>query len=207
MIDEEFKNQLMRFANSLSGQRYYRFKSKFISIVNVLKHQMHIAEAVKSGSIGKDVSLDEISDLDILYTYIETEKTPDDIKQEAFEHLESSFPNDNVTESNSAVKLEFSENRKYDVVYKKHSDYLDERNEIRITKESTNEIKNIIKLLKYWITSQNRDFDSYKMEKIVLYHEVHSEVKSFENLLIESIRFIGEDPEAVLNFYRQKVNA
>jgi len=204
MIDEEFKNQLMRFANKLSGNKYSRFKSKFISIVNILKHNMRIAEAVKSGSIEKDVSLDDISDLDIIYTFIETEKTSDEIRHEAFIHLNSSFPNDNVTEGNRAVKVEFSENRKYDVVYKPYSDYEAEKNEIRLTKESTNEIKNIIKLLRYWVESQKKDIDSYKLEKIVLYHEIHNQDKSFENLLIESIKYIGDDPEVVLNLYKQK---
>ena len=205
MSGDIYLNQLKSYANQLSGNDYVLFKSKFVSIVNILKHEMNVAEAVKSGSMAREVSLDNISDMDILYTYRTTNETEAEIKSKAYSILNMRFSNADVVEGSRAVKITFSENRKYDVKYKPYDAYLQERNEIKITKESTNDIKNIIKLIKNWTLSQKKEIESYKVEKVVLYHQIHNRDKSFISILDSSLRFIREDPTVVHNFFKQKM--
>ena len=204
MVNINDINLLLRFGNRLGNENYERFDSKFISIVNILKNNLQISEAIRSGSLGKGTKVSGYGDLDITFTIYSPPKTNIvEMRREVERILKSAFPNNSVQLGHRSVKITFSNDLQIDVVYLSYQEFQTQKSNLVEVKYASNEVLSIIRLIKYWKEAKNINIRSMDIENVTLWI-ASSKTQSFINILSNTISEFGYEPNSVISFLKSK---
>ncbi len=169
MINKE--DRLQKLANKLAQEKYQKYDSRFISIVNVLKSNLKVSEARRGGSFGKQTKTLGFGDLDILFTYQKPLYKPDIIREKTRKRLYDNFNEiAEVTKKTNSVELDFkSEEMKIDVVYLPLEEYQKQVSEVEEVKEANKLEHDAIRLLKFYKYKKLPEYlKSMKIENKIL---------------------------------------
>ncbi len=165
------------------------FDSKYISIYNKLNEHYKISQAMKAGSLGKGTKIELYGDLDLTFTIDKPSiKNETEFRKDLEIKMKKSFPNEFVKLLKMSVLIKFKSGIEIDVVYLPLNDYNKTRKQFRHIKSINDNIKNIIRLVKFWNYKKNKkQFKSYKIE----WNAIYSEASSYNKRLRDTISKSG----------------
>jgi len=170
LTDEE--RILYNFGIKIKDTETDVFDSKYISIYNELIKYYKISQAMKAGSLEKGTKIEFFGDLDLTFTIDNPSiKDETDFRKDLEQKMKDSFPNDNVGLLKKSVLIKFKKSQiNIDVVYLPKIEYNKNIKQIRHIKSINEEIKSIIRIVKYWNYLKNKkSFKSYLIERSAIY--------------------------------------
>ena len=165
------------------------YDSKFIKIYNVLKRHYKISQVLKAGSFGKETKIELHGDMDITFT-IDKPKITDvkEIREDLEEKLKGLNPKSYPKLKYVAVLIEYKNDFSIDVVYLSKEDFEKEKKKFKHIKTINDQIKNIIRLVKYW--NYNKNEAKTKNYEIEL-NAINSDAGTYRKRLRDTINKSG----------------
>ncbi|MBK5113876.1 MAG: hypothetical protein KGD59_06755 [Candidatus Heimdallarchaeota archaeon] len=183
---------LTRFAEFLGQESYQDYHSNFGRVMKILQGELKIAEGIEAGSLAMGFKIRNSGDLDVIFTYVQTEKTAPNIRSELFTVLSSSLENQaEVTlddpETSRSVKIIFENEIEMDIVYKDYTSYEREKRMIDHFDNLPDYILHIVRLVKYAeINYSNNKIKKHSIHKISSTIQGNSFIKKLRNTIHRS---------------------
>jgi len=196
----EIERKLQVLANKLHQESQRKYDSRFIRIVNVLQNAMQVSEIKRGGSRAKLTYNAGKGDLDIIFTYVRTDKSRKEVFDETCRILLANFGTiAKVEQLNVSVKLQFSrEDFNIDVVYLPYSEYLENVSELKNVREANPIHRDAICLIKLWNEEHNnRGIKPFQIESFVLSHGGRT---LYDNI-VQFGAFLDEDNDMTILFW------
>jgi len=180
---------LNKFGANIKDTETEVFDSKYIAIYNELKKHYKISQAMKAGSLSKGTKIEFYGDLDLTFTVDKPEiKDADEFRKDLERKMKVSFPKDEVKLQKVSCLIKFKNSIKIDVVYLPLIEYNKNKDQIKHIKSVNNNIKNIIRLVKWWNYKYNKKkFKSYKIE----FHAIYSSASIYSKRIKDTIHKSG----------------
>jgi len=153
MLEEE---NLQKLANKLAQESQEKYDSRFISVVHTLQNNMQISEVRRGGSRAKLTHNVGLGDLDIIFTFVSTDLSREEIFKETERILRGNFENTaEITPKKVAIHLKFKDDIELDVVYLPYDEYTRTVQNLQKIKSANKLKRDAIRLIKYWNEEAN----------------------------------------------------